>query len=76
MLHLSVLEDSRSFVRRNVLASFYSPLQSCNTEFIWENVFQSGKSPVILTRLEKSEKITQNTGKLKGISDNVISFFQ
>ena len=29
----------------------------------WEGVFQSGKSQGILIRLEKSGKITQNTGK-------------
>ena len=31
----------------------------------WEGIFQSGKSQEILNRLEKSGKITQNTGKLK-----------
>ena len=30
----------------------------------WEGIFQSGKSQGILNRLEKSGKITQNTGKL------------
>ena len=34
----------------------------------WEGIFQSGKSQGILNRLEKSGKITQNTGK-QGISD-------
>ena len=29
----------------------------------WEGIFQSGKSQGILNRLEKSGKITQNTGK-------------
>ena len=28
----------------------------------WEGIFQSGKSQGILNRLEKSGKITQNTG--------------
>ena len=31
----------------------------------WEGIFQSGESQGILTRLEKSGKITQNTGKLR-----------
>ena len=29
----------------------------------WEGIFQSGKRQGILNRLEKSGKITQNTGK-------------
>ena len=31
----------------------------------WAGIFQSGKSPGILNRLEKSGKTTQNTGKLR-----------
>ena len=31
----------------------------------WEGIFHSGKSQGILNRLEKSGKITQNTGKLE-----------
>ena len=31
----------------------------------WEGIFQSGKSRGIFNRLEKSGKITQNTGKLR-----------
>ena len=31
----------------------------------WEGIFQSGKSQGILNRLEKSGKITQNTGKIR-----------
>ena len=38
-------------------------------------IFQSGKSQGILNRLEKSGKITQNTGKLKEFQTNVISYF-
>ena len=46
---------------------------TCNTGFPlglenlekWEGIFQSGKSQGILNRLEKSGKITQNTGKLR-----------
>ena len=30
----------------------------------WEGIFQSGKSQGILSRLEKSENFTQNTGKI------------
>ena len=30
----------------------------------WKGIFQSGKSLGILNRLEKSGKITQNTGKI------------
>ena len=38
----------------------------------WEGIFQSGKSQGILNRLEKSEKITQNTGKLREFEINII----
>ena len=38
----------------------------------WEGIFQSGKSQGILNRLEKSGKITQNTGKLKEFEINII----
>ena len=38
----------------------------------WEGIFQSGKSPGILNRLEKSGKITQNTGKLREFEINII----
>ena len=31
----------------------------------WEGIFQSGKNQGILTRLEKSGKITQNSGELR-----------
>ena len=41
----------------------------------WEGIFQSGKSQGILNRLEKSGKITQNTGKLKEFEINVIWYF-
>ena len=37
----------------------------------WETIFQSGKSQGILNRLEKSGKITQNTGKLRKFEINV-----
>ena len=38
----------------------------------WEGIFQSSKSHRILNRLEKSGKITQNTGKLKEFEINII----
>ena len=38
----------------------------------WEGIFQSGKSQGILNRLEKSGKITQNTGKLREFAINII----
>ena len=38
----------------------------------WERIFQSGKSQGILNRLEKSGKITQNTGKLREFEINII----
>ena len=41
----------------------------------WEGIFQSGKSQGILNRLEKSGKITQNTGKLKEFQTNIIFYF-
>ena len=38
----------------------------------WKGIFQSGKSRGILNRLEKSGKITQNTGKLREFEINII----
>ena len=38
----------------------------------WEGIFQSGKSQGILIRLEKSGKITQNTGKMRNFQINII----
>ena len=38
----------------------------------WEGIFQSGKSQGIFNRLEKSGKITQNTGKLREFEINII----
>ena len=40
----------------------------------WEGIFQSGKSQGILTRLEKSGKIIQNTGKLREFQTNIICY--
>ena len=50
------------------------PLRLENLEK-WEGIFQSGKSQGILNRLEKSGKITQNTGKLREFLKNFICFF-
>ena len=47
------------------------PLGLKNLEKL-EGIFQSGKSQGILKRLEKSGKITQNTGKLSEIEINII----
>ena len=41
----------------------------------WEGIFQSGRSQGILNRLEKSGKITQNTGKLREFETNAICYF-
>ena len=41
----------------------------------WEGIFQSGKSQGILNRLEKSGKITQNTGKYWEFQTNIICYF-
>ena len=38
----------------------------------WGGIFQSGKSQGILNRLEKSGKITQNTGKIGEFEINII----
>ena len=38
----------------------------------WEGIFQSGISQGIFNRLEKSGKITQNTGKLREFEINII----
>ena len=50
------------------------PLRLENLEK-WEGIFQSGKSQGILNRLEKSGKITQNTGKLREFEINIIWYF-
>ena len=41
----------------------------------WEGIFQSGKSQGILNRLEKSGKITQNTGKTSGNFRKMLCYF-
>ena len=53
------------------------PLRLENLENLekWEGIFQSGKSQGILNWLEKSGKITQNTGKLREFQTNIICYF-
>ena len=41
----------------------------------WEGILQSRKMQRILNRLEKSGKITQNTGKIRIFQINVICYF-
>ena len=56
-----------------VLTSTGFPLGLENLEK-WAGIFRSGKSQGILTRLEKSGKITQNTGKLREFQTNIICY--
>ena len=44
---------------------YYQDSHSLENLEKWAGIFQSGKSQGILNRLEKSGKITQNTGKLR-----------
>ena len=46
-----------------VITGFPLGLENLENLEKWEGIFQSGKSQGILNRLEKSGKITQNTGK-------------
>ena len=46
-----------------MLTGFPLGLENLENLEKWEGIFQSGKSQGILNRLEKSGKITQNTGK-------------
>ena len=41
----------------------------------WEGIFESGKNQEILNRLEKSGKITQNTGNVGEFQTDVIYYF-
>ena len=70
-------DDNRTvFFPKNELEVLSSgfPLGLENLEK-WEGIFQSGKSQGILNRLEKSGKITQNTGKLREFQTNIIFYF-
>ena len=50
------------FIEMDLYAEFPLGLESLKK---WESIFQSGKSQRILNKLEKSGKITQNTGKAR-----------
>ena len=54
------------------LAGFPLGLENLENLEKWEGIFQSGKSQGILNRLEKSGKITQNTGKLREFEINIV----
>ena len=41
----------------------------------WKGIFQLGKSQEILNRLEKSSKISQNTGKVREFHTNIVYYF-
>ena len=58
----------------NVLYCFSRPGFQLELENLekWEGIFQSGKIQGILNRLEKSGKITQNTGKFREFQTNVL----
>ena len=62
--------NRESWIRSCTVTGF--PLGLENLEK-WEGIFQSGKSQGILNRLEKSGKITQNTGKLREFEINIIN---
>ena len=64
-----------SYIDVNELSGFPLGLENLENLEKWEGVFQSGKSQGILTRLEKSGKITQNTGKLREFQTNIICYF-
>ena len=73
------LSGSRVFQKNRATGNFLQespgfPLGLENLENLekWEGIFQSGKSQGILNRLEKSGKITQNTGKLRELEINII----
>ena len=80
----SIMECSRCPTPRPISNRFHRIMSMCSyctlTGFPlglenlekWEGIFQSGKSQGILNRLEKSGKITQNTGKLKEFEINII----
>ena len=67
-IHFEIRHTEPRFKRPNI-AGF--PLGLENLEK-WESIFQSGESQGILNRLEKSGKITQNTGKLGKFEINII----
>ena len=64
----------RKLVRLERSSSAGFPLRLENLEK-GEGTFQSGKSQGILNRLEKSGKITQNTGKTSGNFRKMLCYF-
>ena len=74
------LENSRLFRHFGCLicgeyTGFPLGLENLENLEKWEGIFKSGKSQGILNRLEKSGKITQNTGKLREFQTNIIFYF-
>ena len=59
----------------DMISGFPLGLENLENLEKWEGIFQSGKSQGILNRLEKSGKITQNTGKLREFEINIIWYF-
>ena len=57
------------------MAGFPLGLEKLQNLEKWEGIFQSGKSQGIFNRLEKSGKITQNTGKVREFQKNFIVIF-
>ena len=55
-----------------IVTGFPLGLENLDNLENWEGIFQSGKSQGVLNRLEKSGKITQNTGKLREFEINII----
>ena len=58
------------FTKMDLYAEFPPGLESLEK---WEDIFHSGKSQRILNKLEKSGKITQNTGKAREFQTDVIN---
>ena len=58
-------------ITQSTLTGFPLGLENLENLEKWEGIFQSGKSQGILNRLEKSGKITQNTGKLRKFEINI-----
>ena len=67
--------DFKKSTELNIHTGFPLGLENLENLEKWEGIFQSGKSQGILTRLEKSGKITQNTGKLREFQTNIICYF-
>ena len=70
-IRFEIRQTEPRFKRHNI-AGFPLGLEDLEN---WEGIFQSGESQGILNRLEKSGKITQNTGKLGEFEINIIWYF-